>query len=287
MSSSGGRCAWRSFAQCCGAYSGIEWKKPAAIRIGRPQPAKTRFGLNMPASIAPIATSLPRAVAKASSASTGASRPRMMTALPSLIRAAASSVKATCGKHSSAAPVSTSKASSAVIARPAIADRQTLGQVFLVRSHRRRYGGFQLLDRHKILGRKGLDFGPAQSCDMADSSRDRGPCRARANGHRFPCRIPPRKRCAPPASFRQGRDGRSRPRGRDVDRFSLAGEIIGALAGNLDRRKLRWRLHDHAGIFRQQGQSISASCGRMSEVLVTGPSRSSVDRSSPQATVKR
>ena len=68
----------------------------------------------MPASIAPMATSRPRAIAQASSASTGASRPRMMIGLPRRMRVAASSVMSTRGRHSRAAPVSITRLSIAV-----------------------------------------------------------------------------------------------------------------------------------------------------------------------------
>ena len=74
---------------------------------------------------------------------------------------------------------------------------------------------------------------------------------------------------------------------RNVDRLAVAGQIVGALAGDLDGRELRRRLHDDAGIFRQQRADRRLRPGAGRNVFVTGPSRSSVERSSPQATVKR
>src|SRR5690606_21886283 len=44
--------------------------------------------------------------------------------------------------------------------------------------------------------------------------------------------------------------------GGNLDRLALAGEIVGALAGDLDRRELRRRLHDDAGIFRHRGADL-------------------------------
>jgi hypothetical protein len=48
--------------------------------------------------------------------------------------------------------------------------------------------------------------------------------------------------------------------GGDVDGFAAtARQIIGALTGDLDRRKLRRDLHDHAGIFRHEVARIACS----------------------------
>src|SRR5690606_3251008 len=88
----------------CGARASVASQLPCG-RGWIPHAPKTRFGLNVPASTAPMATSRPRALAQASGASTGASRPRTITGLPSLTRLAASSERTISGRPSRAAAV--------------------------------------------------------------------------------------------------------------------------------------------------------------------------------------
>ena len=74
--------------------------------------------------------------------------------------------------------------------------------------------------------------------------------------------------------------------GRNFDHLAFAGEIVGAFAGDLDRRECGGVCMITPVYFGMIAR-MSASEGRLSDVFVTGPSRSSVERSSPQATVKR
>ena len=74
---------------------------------------------------------------------------------------------------------------------------------------------------------------------------------------------------------------------REFDRLAVAGEIVGALALDLDGGKARRHLLDRAGEARAAAARIASALGRVSLVAVTRPSASSVSRSSPQRTVKR
>ena len=74
---------------------------------------------------------------------------------------------------------------------------------------------------------------------------------------------------------------------RKFDHLAVAGEIVGALAVDLDGGIARRHLLDRAGEARQQRRGSPRRSGGSSLVSTTRPSASSVSRSSPQRTVKR
>ena len=76
-------------------------------------------------------------------------------------------------------------------------------------------------------------------------------------------------------------------RGCEFDRLAGAGEIVGALAVDLDGREGRRALHDRAGEARQSAARLRPRSGRTSEVATTSPSASSVVVAVPQSMVKR
>ena len=69
--------------------------------------------------------------------------------------------------------------------------------------------------------------------------------------------------------------------------YDLAGEIVGALAVDLDGREARRHLLDRAGEARQQRADRARRRAAPRSSPTTRPSASSVSRSSPQRTVKR
>ena len=75
--------------------------------------------------------------------------------------------------------------------------------------------------------------------------------------------------------------------GRQFDRLAVAGEIIGALAVDLDGGIARRHLLDGAGEGRQQRADRVGGRALRRSLAMTRPSASSVSRSSPQRTVKR
>ena len=186
---------------------------------------------------------------------------------------------ATCGRQSSAAPVSTSRAS---IAAKSVGS----GSSFVLAGFAET-SEFKFADGDEIVRRERIDLGAAQLGDVAEAAEVAAHVAGKRAHIGALAAFDLEHGLAVLLHLDQVETADLDLARGNVDALAFAGEIVGALAGDLDRRELRRRLHDRRRYISAAMPGFRPRPAAMSEVFVTGPSRSSVERSSPQATVKR
>ena len=203
---------------------------------------------------------------------TGASRPSQeMTAWPRLRRTASLSVMASAGMSSSA--VATESNASSAPRPPEVAALVAQLLKFFQRNH---VGLAEWPDRQ-----------PAERGDMGARAEFSAHIPGKRTDIRALAALGLENRMVGVGVFHEIKAVDVDQSRLQLDDLTLAGEIVGAFAGDFYGRELRRDLHDCAGELRQDGRGFLSALGRPSEVAAAVPSMSSVVVSTPQPMVKR